>query len=61
MFRPFYNGHLQASILGGAVNSIVIRNIRDLISRVKTAVYYRILVGVMVVIVVNTNEPLEKL
>jgi hypothetical protein len=25
MFRPFYNGHLQASILGGAVNTIVIR------------------------------------
>jgi hypothetical protein len=29
MFRPFYNGHLQASILGGAVNTIVIRNIRE--------------------------------
>jgi hypothetical protein len=49
MFRPFYNGHPQASILGGAVNTIVIRNIRDLVSRVKTAVYYHILVGVIVV------------
>jgi hypothetical protein len=44
MFRPFYNGHLQASILGGAVNTIVIRNIRDLVSRVKSAVYYHIFV-----------------
>jgi hypothetical protein len=49
MFRPFYNGHLQASILGGVVNTNVIRNIQDLVSRVKTAVYYHILVGVIVV------------
>jgi tryptophan synthase alpha subunit len=49
MFRPFYNGHLQASILGGVVNTTVIRNIRDLVSRAKTAVYYHILVGVRVV------------
>jgi hypothetical protein len=49
MFRPFYNDHLQASILGGAVNTIVIRNIGDLVSRVKTVVYYHILVGVIVV------------
>jgi hypothetical protein len=49
IFRPFYKGHLQVSILGGAVNTIVIRNIRDLVSRVKTAVYYHILVGVIVV------------
>jgi hypothetical protein len=49
MFRPYYNGHLQASILGGTVNTIVMRNIRDLVSRVKTAVYYHILVGVTVV------------
>jgi hypothetical protein len=49
MFRPFYNGHLQASILGGVVNTTVIRNIRDLVSRAKTAVYYHILVGVIVV------------
>jgi hypothetical protein len=39
MFRPYYNGHLQASILGGAINTIAIRNIRDLVLRVKTAVY----------------------
>jgi hypothetical protein len=39
MFRPYYNGHLQASIPGGAVNTIAIRNIRDLVSRVRTAVY----------------------
>jgi hypothetical protein len=25
MFRPYYNGHLHASILGGVVNTIVIR------------------------------------
>jgi hypothetical protein len=49
MFRPFYNDHLQASIPGSAVNTIVIRNIRDLVSRVKSAVYYHILVGVIVV------------
>jgi hypothetical protein len=49
MFRPFYNGHLQASILRGVVNTIVIRNIRDRLSRAKTAVYYHILVGVIVV------------
>jgi hypothetical protein len=49
MFRPYYNGHLQASILGGVVNTVVIRNIRDLLSRAKTAVYYHILVGVIVV------------
>jgi hypothetical protein len=49
MFRPFYNGHLQASILGGAVNTVVIRNIRDLVSCAKLAVYYHILVGVIVV------------
>jgi hypothetical protein len=49
MFRPYYNGHLQASILGVAVNTIVIRNIRDLVSRAKTAVYYHTLVGVTVV------------
>jgi hypothetical protein len=39
MFRPYYNGHLQASILGGAINTTAIRNIRDLVSRVNTAVY----------------------
>jgi hypothetical protein len=50
MFRPFYNGHLQASILGFVVNSIVLRNIRDLVSCTKLAVYYHILVGVIVVI-----------
>jgi hypothetical protein len=49
MFRPFYKGHLQASILGGVVNTIVMRNIRDLVSRAKTAVYYHISVGVIVV------------
>jgi hypothetical protein len=27
MFRPFYNGRLQASLLGGGVNTTVIRNI----------------------------------
>jgi uncharacterized membrane protein len=36
MFRPFYNGHLQASILGGAANTTAIRNVRDIVSRVKT-------------------------
>jgi hypothetical protein len=49
MFRPLYHGHLQASVLGGVVNTIVICNIRDLVPRVKTAVCYRILVGVIVV------------
>jgi hypothetical protein len=55
MFRPFYNGHLQASILGGAVNTIVIRNIRDLVSRVKTAVYCHILTGVIVLNPLNAK------
>jgi hypothetical protein len=49
MFRPYHNGHLQASILGGVVNTIVIRNIRDLVSCAKLAVYYHILVGGVVV------------
>jgi hypothetical protein len=49
MFRPFYNGHLQASILGGVVNTIVIRNIRDLVPYAKLAVYYHILEGGVVV------------
>jgi hypothetical protein len=48
-FRPFYNVHLQASIIGGVVNTIVIRNIRDLVSRAKIVVYYHILVGVITV------------
>jgi hypothetical protein len=48
MFRPFYNGHLQASILAD-VNTIVTRNIRDLVSRAKLAIYYHILVGAIVV------------
>jgi hypothetical protein len=38
MFRPYYNGHLQASILGGAVNTIIIRTIRDLVSRVNYSI-----------------------
>jgi hypothetical protein len=33
MFRPIYNGLLQTSVLGGVVNTIVIRAIRDLVSR----------------------------
>jgi hypothetical protein len=33
MFRPFYNGLRQASTLEGVVNTTVIRNIRDLVSR----------------------------
>jgi hypothetical protein len=41
MFRPFYNDHLQASILVGVVNTTVILNIRDLVSRAKLAVHYR--------------------
>jgi hypothetical protein len=49
MFRPYHNGHLQASILGGVVNTIVIRNIRDLVSCATLAVYYHILVGGVVV------------
>jgi hypothetical protein len=49
MFRLYHNGHLQASILGGVVNTTVIRNIRDLVSRAKLAVYYNILVGGVVV------------
>jgi hypothetical protein len=24
MFRPFYNGHLQAPIPGGAVNAVIV-------------------------------------
>jgi hypothetical protein len=49
MFRPYHNGHLQASILGGVVNTIVISNIRDLVSCAKLAVYYHGLVGGVVV------------
>jgi hypothetical protein len=49
MFRSYHNGHFQASMLGGVVNTIVIRNIRDLVSCAKLAVYYHILVGVIVV------------
>jgi hypothetical protein len=49
MFRPFYNGYLQASVLGSVVNTTVIRNIRYLVSRAQTAVYYHVLVGVIVV------------
>jgi hypothetical protein len=49
MFRPYHNGHLQASVLGGVVNTIVIRNIRDLVSCAKLAVYYQIEVGGVVV------------
>jgi hypothetical protein len=49
MFRPFCKGHLQASIRGGVVNTIVIRNIRDLVSRATLAVYYHILVCGLVV------------
>jgi hypothetical protein len=45
MFRPFCNGHLQVSILGGVVNTILTRNIRDLVSRAKLAIYYHRLVG----------------
>jgi hypothetical protein len=48
MFRPFHNGHLQASIIG-VVNTIVIRIIRDLVSCDKLALYYHILVGGVVV------------
>jgi hypothetical protein len=44
-----HNGHLQASILGGVVNTVVIRNIGDLVSCAKLAVYYHILVGGVVV------------
>jgi hypothetical protein len=51
MFRPYHNGHLQASILGGVVNTIVKRNIGDLVSCAKLAVYYHIMVGVIVVVV----------
>jgi hypothetical protein len=52
MFRPFYNGHLQASILGSVVNIIVTsNNIRDLVSRSKIALYYHILVGGIVRVV----------
>jgi hypothetical protein len=36
MFRPIYNGHIQASVLGGVVNTIAIRAIRDLVSFEKT-------------------------
>jgi hypothetical protein len=32
IFRPFYNGHLQASILGGVVNTTVISNVQDIVS-----------------------------
>jgi hypothetical protein len=51
MFRPFYNGHIQVSILGGVVNTIVLCNtrIRDLVSRAKLAIYYHILVFEIVV------------
>jgi hypothetical protein len=49
VFRPYHNGHLQASILGGVVNTIVIYNIRDLVSCATLAVYYHILVGGVVV------------
>jgi hypothetical protein len=47
MFRPLYTGHLQVSILGGVVNTTVIRNIRNLVSCAKLAVHYHILVGVI--------------
>jgi hypothetical protein len=56
MFRPFYNDHLQASMLGGVVNTIVLRNIRYLVSRVKTAVYYHILVGAVAVNPLKTKR-----
>jgi hypothetical protein len=49
MFRPYHNGHLQASMLGGVVNTIVIRNILGLVSCAQLAVYYHILVGGVVV------------
>jgi hypothetical protein len=49
MFRPNHSGHLQASMLGGVVNTIVIRNVRDLVSYAKLSVYYHILVGGVVV------------
>jgi hypothetical protein len=49
MFRPFYHGHLQASVLGGVVNTTVIHNIQDLVSRAKTVVYHYILVDVIIV------------
>jgi hypothetical protein len=39
MFRPYHNAHLQASILGGVVNTTEIRNIRDLVSCAKLSVY----------------------
>jgi hypothetical protein len=35
MFRPIYNGHLQASVLGGVVNTI-----RGPVSSVGIATYY---------------------
>jgi hypothetical protein len=34
MFRPSYNGHLQAYILGGAINTIIIRTIYYTRSRI---------------------------
>jgi hypothetical protein len=49
MFRPYHDGHLQASILGGVVNTTVIHNIQDLVSCAILAVYYHILVGGVVV------------
>jgi hypothetical protein len=48
MFRPFYNGHLQASMLVGVVNTTVIRNIRDLVSCARTAVCHHMLLGIVV-------------
>jgi hypothetical protein len=45
----YHNGHLQASILGGVVNTNVIRNMRDLVLCAKLAAYYHILVGGVVV------------
>jgi hypothetical protein len=39
MFRPYHNDHLQGSTLGGVVNTIVIRNTRDIVSCAKLSVY----------------------
>jgi hypothetical protein len=50
MFRPYYSGHLQASILGVAIDTIIIRNKRDLVSRVKTAVYIGIYIYIYIYI-----------
>jgi uncharacterized membrane protein len=49
MSQHYLNCHLQDSLLGGVVNTIIIRNIRDLVSCAKLAVYYHISVGRVVV------------